>query len=76
MDVALPPDIFNAFTAAVADQVQQASDKGMSPALVTSTMRRRFLRTILMAKNLSIPVLSFEEIGMDAKPALVGIVRA
>lgn len=76
MDVALPPDIFNALTSAVADQVQQASDKGMSPALVTSTMRRRFLRTILMAKNLSIPVLSFEEIGMDAKPALVGVVRA
>lgn len=75
-DVALPPEVFNALTVAVAEQVQQASEKGLSPALVTSTLRRRFLRTILMAKNLSIPVLSFEEIGVEAKPALVGVVRA
>ncbi|WP_417726561.1 flagellar biosynthesis protein FlhA [Roseovarius sp.] len=75
-DVALPPEVFNALTVAVAEQVQQASEKGLSPALVTSTLRRRFLRTILMAKNLSIPVLSFEEIGLEAKPALVGVVRA
>lgn len=76
VDVALPPEIFNSLTSAVADQVQQASDNGTSPALVTSTLRRRFLRTILMAKNISIPVLSFEEIGIDARPALVGVVRA
>ncbi|MFU8776464.1 MAG: flagellar biosynthesis protein FlhA [Roseovarius sp.] len=75
-DVALPPEIFNALTTNVAEQVQLAGEKGVSPALVTSTLRRRFLRTILSAKHVNIPVLSFEEIGLEAKPALVGVVRA
>ncbi|KJS40693.1 MAG: flagellar biosynthesis protein FlhA [Roseovarius sp. BRH_c41] len=75
MDVALPPEMFNTLTSAAAEQLQQASDKGVSPAIVTSTVRRRFLRTILMAKNIDVPVLSFEEIGTGAKPALIGVIR-
>jgi len=34
------------------------------------------LRTVLTAKGIPNPVLSFEEIGIDAKPALVGLVPA
>ncbi|WP_297772864.1 flagellar biosynthesis protein FlhA [uncultured Roseovarius sp.] len=74
MDVALPPDVFNTLTSAVAEQVKQAGENGVSPVLVTSSMRRRFLRTILIARNLTLPVMSFEEIGPDSKPALVGVV--
>jgi flagellar biosynthesis protein FlhA len=43
---------------------------------VTSTRRRRFLRTVLTAKGIQNPVLSFDEIGMEAQPALVGLVPA
>jgi flagellar biosynthesis protein FlhA len=46
------------------------------PAIVTSARRRRFLRTVMMAKGLTNPVLSFEEIGLEARPALVGVVAA
>jgi len=46
------------------------------PALVTSTLRRRFLRTVIGAKGLSAPVLSYEEIGTEARPAMVGLVPA
>ena len=74
LDVALPPELFNALTDAVSNEVSKASDKGLTPAIVTSTIRRRFLRTVLSARNIAKPVLSFEEIGLDAKPSLVGVV--
>lgn len=75
-DVALPPDQFNRLATAISDKVSAASEAGNYPALVTSMRRRRFLRTVLTAKGISNPVLSFEEIGIDAKPALVGLVPA
>ena len=75
-DVALPPELFNALASGVGEQVAQAAEAGTYPAIVTSTLRRRFLRTVLSAKNISNPVLSFEEIGLDARPALLGVVPA
>ena len=75
-DVALPPDQFNRLANAVAEKLARAGENGIYPALVTSTRRRRFLRTVLSAKGLSAPVLSFEEIGLDARPSLVGMVPA
>lgn len=76
IDVALPPELFNTLTGAVAEQVRRASEQGLSPAIITSTLRRRFLRTVLSARNISAPVLSFEEIGTEARPSLVGVVPA
>jgi len=76
LDVALPPELFNALTDAVSTEVGRASDQGLFPAIVTSTARRRFLRTVLSARDIANPVLSFEEIGLDAKPSLVGVVAA
>ena len=76
LDVALPPDTFEALTRGIAEEVGNAGSRGIYPALVTSSRRRRFLRTIMAAKGLSTPVLSFEEIGLEARPALVGLVAA
>ena len=76
LDVALPPDVFNKLADGVSDELGQTSAHGVFAALVTSTRRRRFLRTILKARGVSNPVYSFEEIGLDAKPALVGMVAA
>lgn len=73
-DVALPPDQFSRLANAIADRLNRAAETGIYPALVTSTLRRRFLRTVLGAKGLTAPVLSYEEIGMEARPAMVGIV--
>ena len=75
-DVALPPDQFSKLANAIAEKFQKAAEGGNFPALVTSTLRRRFLRTVTVAKGLSVPVLSYEEIGMEARPALVGVVPA
>lgn len=76
LDVALPPELFNALTDAVFKEVSKAGDQGLFPAIVTSTTRRRFMRTVLSARNITNPVLSFEEIGLEAKPSLIGVVAA
>ncbi len=75
-DVALPPDEFNRLAGAVADRLARAGEAGIYPAIVTSMRRRRFVRTVLAAKGISNPVLSFEELGTDARPSLVGLVAA
>ncbi len=76
LDVALPPDVFNTLAQSIANRMSDAGENGINAALVTSTRRRRFLRTVMSAKGISNPVLSFEEIGLDARPSLVGVVAA
>ena len=73
-DVALPPEQFSKLANGLADRLNRAAEAGSFPALVTSTLRRRFLRTVLGAKGLTAPVLSYEEIGLEARPAMVGVV--
>ncbi len=75
-DVALPPDLFQKLTSGVTDKLNKASEAGHFPAIITSVRRRRFLRTLLSAKGISNPVLSFEELGTEARPSLVGLVAA
>ncbi|MDJ0823848.1 MAG: flagellar biosynthesis protein FlhA [Paracoccaceae bacterium] len=76
LDVALPPDKFEALTSGLAREVGDAANRGVVPAVVTSSRRRRFVRTIMAAKGISNPVMSFEEIGLEARPALIGVVAA
>ncbi|MFQ6546825.1 flagellar biosynthesis protein FlhA [Aestuariibius sp. 2305UL40-4] len=75
-DIALPPDDFNRLASAIAERIAEASEAGIFPAIVTSSRRRRFLRAVMTAKGIPNPVLSFEEIGVDARPSLVGLVPA
>ena len=76
LDVALPPDVFNKLAQSISERVSDASEEGLFPAVVTSTRRRRFLRTVMSSKGIHNPVLSFEEIGLEARPSLVGLVAA
>jgi flagellar biosynthesis protein FlhA len=73
IDVALPPAEFNRLASSVAEKIAHAGTQGRYPAVVTSTKRRRFLHTVLLAKGIRNPVLSFEEIGAGAKPAVLGL---
>ena len=75
-DIALPPEDFNRLANAMAERIAKASESGIYPAVVTSTRRRRFLKTVLTAKGVPNPVLSFEEIGTEARPSIVGLVPA
>ncbi len=73
VDVALPPGEFNRLAEAVASKIGDAGRAGRYPAIVTSTRRRRFLQTVLSAKGIRNPVLSFDEIGTDRKPAMLAV---
>ncbi len=73
-DVALPPELFNKLTKAAAERLSRANESGTFPAFITSSRRRRYLRTLLQAKGVTAPVISFEELGSDAKPALLGVI--
>ncbi len=75
-DIALPPGEFARLAAALAEKFNALAETGTQAALVTSSRRRRFLRTVMAARGLANPVLSFEEIGMEARPALVGQIAA
>lgn len=75
-DVALPPDEFNRLANGVAEKLAKASETGIYPAIAAPRHRRRFLKTVLSAKGITNPVLSFEEIGIEARPSLVGLVPA
>ncbi|MFT4149097.1 MAG: flagellar biosynthesis protein FlhA [Paracoccaceae bacterium] len=75
-DVALPPEQFGRLASALAERLNRAAEGGNHAAIVTSSLRRRFLRTVLAAKGLPAPVLSYEEIGLDARPAMLGVVPA
>jgi flagellar biosynthesis protein FlhA len=75
-DVALPPDLFARLANGLTERMNRAAENGVYPALVTSVVRRRFLRTVAQAKGLNMPVLSYEEIGTEARPALLGQVPA
>lgn len=73
-DIALPPELFGKLSSLVADRINTAAENGTMAAIVTSSVRRRFLRTILAARGLSAPVLSYDEVGLEARPAFVGLV--
>ncbi|TGD67392.1 flagellar biosynthesis protein FlhA [Tabrizicola sp. WMC-M-20] len=73
-DIALPPEQFARLSTLLAEKLNRTAETGISAAVVTSTLRRRFIRTVLAAKGLSAPVLSYEEIGLEARPAIVGLV--
>ena len=75
-DVALPPELFARLANWLTERVNRAAEGGVYPALVTSVARRRFLRTVVQAKGLQMPVLSYEEIGTEARPALIGQIPA
>jgi flagellar biosynthesis protein FlhA len=75
-DVALPPELFSRLANSLVEKINRSSEAGIFPAIITSTLRRRFLRTVLAAKGLSTPVMSYDELGMDARPSIVGQVPA
>jgi flagellar biosynthesis protein FlhA len=75
-DVALSPELFSKLANGLLDKVNRASEAGIFPAIVTSTLRRRFVRTVLAAKGLTTPVLSYDELSVDTRPAVVGQVGA
>ena len=75
-DVILPPELFNRLAGSIAEKLARAGEKGAFPAILTSSRRRRFLRAAMAARGVGAPVLSYEELGHDVRPAVMGLVPA
>ena len=73
VDIALPPDEFNRLASSVKEQLDNAATQGHFAAVATSAKRRRFLKTVLSAKGIRNPVISYEEIMSTERPAIVGV---
>lgn len=72
-DIALPPDEFNRLAKSVKEQLDNSARKGVYAAIATTSKRRRFIRSVLNAKGVRNPVVSYEEIGTSERPAVMGV---
>ncbi len=72
-DVALPPQEFNRLAAAIQDKLNTAASRGVYAAIASTARRRRFLKTVLSAKGIRNPVISYEEIAPSEQPAIIGV---
>lgn len=72
-DIALPPDVFNQLASSVRKQLDDSARQGVYAAIATTSKRRRFIRSVLSAKGLNNPVVSYEEIGTSERPAIMGV---
>ena len=73
-DIALPPEMFGDLTNSVMTKLNEFAQKGVTPAVATTSRRRRFLQTVLASKGIRNSVLAYEEIGSRSKPYIVGVV--
>ena len=74
--VALPSAVFARLSENVSNVVSRVSDRGVKAVLVVSSARRRYVRALLKAKGVDIPVLSYDELDVDCVPLHVGLVAA
>ena len=72
-DISLPPEEFNNLAQSVQRQLNKAAEASLFPAVVTSAKRRRFIRTVLHAKKIRHPVISYDEIDPTMQPTLIGV---
>jgi flagellar biosynthesis protein FlhA len=73
-DVVLPPETVARLAANTAARLRALADDGHTPVIVTSSTRRRLVRGILVARSVTATVLSYDELGADARPVLLGAI--
>lgn len=73
-DIAIQPNDLKKLSARLSESAALAAQKGSSVALVVSAKRRRFLRSVLDASQVRMPVLSFEELGSGGNIQFEGVV--
>jgi len=72
-DIALPPDQFNNLANRVKEKLDASALQGHYAAIATSAKRRRFIRTVMASKGIRNPVIAYEEIMANERPAIVGV---
>jgi len=72
-NIALPPASFNDLAKAIKDKLDSSASQGHYAAIATNQNRRRFIKTVMSAKNIRNPVIAYEEIMTNERPAIVGV---
>ena len=73
-EIAIQPNDLKKLSTRLAESAAQAAQAGSNIALVVSAKRRRFLRSVLDASQVRMPVLSFEELGSGGNIQFEGVV--
>jgi flagellar biosynthesis protein FlhA len=72
-DIALPPDEFNRLADSVRTHIDKSAKTGQYAVIATSARRRRFIKTVMNAKGIHNPVVSYEEIPPTEKPIILAV---
>lgn len=73
IDIALPPDEFKRLAEAVSEKLDASATQGNYAAIATSARRRRFIKTVMAAKGVRNPVISYEEIPANERPVILAV---
>ncbi|MBL4871497.1 MAG: flagellar biosynthesis protein FlhA [Robiginitomaculum sp.] len=73
VDIALPPDEFKRLAGAVREKLDSSASQGNYAAIATSARRRRFIKTVMTAKGIRNPVISYEEIPPTERPVILAV---
>ncbi len=73
VDIALPPDEFKRLALTVGEKLDSSASQGNYAAIATSARRRRFIKTVMAAKGIRNPVISFEEIPPTERPIILAV---
>jgi len=68
----LGPDHCETLISRIKAQIKSLSEKDIDAGIITSSKRRRFVRSLLKSRDLNIPVFSFDEVASVHQVRLVG----
>lgn len=74
-EIALPPPILQELLEKTSEQINSVKSDTTQTAILTTSKRRKFVSSILSAKGIPNPVLSYEEIDQNISLNLVGIIQ-
>jgi flagellar biosynthesis protein FlhA len=74
-EVALPPPLLQSLLDKTSEKINEHVNNTNQTAIITTSKRRRFLSSILSAKGISNPVLSYDELDQNVTLNLIGVVQ-
>lgn len=74
-EIALPPPTLQELLSNTVSAIDAAVSEGHQAVIITTSKRRKFLNTILSAKGITNPVLSYDEIDQSVTLHLVGVIN-
>lgn len=74
-EIALPPPLLQELLEKTSEKISGVTGSTSQTAIVTTSKRRKFMSSILTAKGITNPVLSYDEIDQNVSLNLVGVIQ-